>query len=76
MTSFEYLIVSLPTFGAAQTTQGHSEAVDVLNREGEAGWEAVGMSTLADASVAVLLKRPSTGGHESRRGRPGRPTTT
>jgi len=75
VTSFEYLIVSLPTFEAAKATQGHSASVDVLNREGAAGWEAVGMSTLADSSVAVLLKRRSGGEHESRRGPPSQPTT-
>ena len=57
MTGWEYLIVSLPAFEAAKYTQGESAAVDVLNREGAAGWEAVGMSTLTDSSVAVLMKR-------------------
>lgn len=75
MTGFEYLIVSLPTFEPARATQGHSASVELLNREGAAGWEAVGMSTLADSSVAVLLKRRSTDEHESRRGRPSLPTT-
>ena len=74
MTGFEYLIVSLPTFETAKTTQGRSASVDVLNHEGAAGWEAVGMSTLADSSVAVLLKRRSTNEHEAR-GQPTRPTT-
>ena len=74
MTGFEYLIVSLPTFEAARTTQGHSASVDLLNREGSAGWEAIGMSTLPDSSVAVLLKRRSNDEQESRRGRPSRPT--
>jgi len=73
MTTFEYLIVSLPTFEAANAAQGHSASVDLLNREGADGWEAVGMSTLADASVAVLLKRRSADEHESRRGRPAQP---
>jgi len=75
MTQFEYLIVSLPRFETAKTTQGHSASVDVLNREGAAGWEAVGMSTLADSSVAVLLKRPCSEEHEAPAGRPSRPTT-
>jgi hypothetical protein len=51
------LILSLPRFGSAKDTQGHSPAVDVLNREGLAGWEAVGMTVLDDGSVAVMLKR-------------------
>jgi len=72
MTSWEYLIMSLPAFEAAKVTQGHSAAVDVLNQEGRDGWEAVGMSVLGDGSVAVLLKRPTTAEHESRRGRPTR----
>lgn len=75
MTGWEYLIVALPAFEAAQATRGHSAAVDVLNREGAEGWEAIGMSTLADASVAVLLKRPTTHDHEASRGRPSRPGT-
>ena len=58
MTSWEYLIVSLPPFEAARSTQGHSPAVAMLDREGRAGWEAVSLSTLQDGSVAVLLKRP------------------
>ena len=74
MTRFEYLIVSLPTFEAAHATQGRSASVDILNDEGAVGWEAVGMTTLADSSVAVLLKRRSADEHESRRGRPLQPT--
>jgi hypothetical protein len=75
VTEWEYLIVSLPAFETAKATQGQSAAVDVLNREGASGWEAVGMSTLADSSVAVLLKRRTSDDHESRRGRPSRSTT-
>jgi hypothetical protein len=72
MTAWEYLIVSLPGFEPAKATQGQSASVDVLNREGGSGWEAVGMSTLADGSVAVLLKRPRAAEHSSRRGMPSR----
>ena len=75
MTTWEYLIVSLPAFEAARTTQGHSAAVDVLDREGANGWEAIGMTVLADGSVAVLMKRRTTDEHEARRGRPSRLTT-
>ncbi len=60
MSGWEYLIVSLPAFETAKHTQGHSAAVELLNQEGAAGWEAVGMSTIADARVAVLLKRRTT----------------
>ena len=74
MTGWEYLIVSLPAFEAAEHAQGQSAAVDVLNREGATGWEAVGMSTISDASVAVLLKRRTADEHDSQRGRPGRST--
>jgi len=74
MTTWEYLIVSLPAFETARGEKGHSPAVDTLNREGADGWEAVGMTTLPDLSTAVLLKRRSTDDHESRRGRPGRST--
>jgi hypothetical protein len=61
MTTWEYLIVSLPAFQAAKTDQGQSPSVEVLNREGAAGWEAVGTMVLPDGVVAVLLKRPMAG---------------
>lgn len=70
MTGWEYLIVSLPTFGAAKSRPGQSAAVDLLNRDGQDGWEAVGMNVLDDASVAVLLKRPTTDDHETHRSQP------
>ena len=66
MTGWEYLILSLPAFEKAKSIQGQSASVEMLNREGAAGWEAVGMTTLADASVAVLLKRRTTDDHDSR----------
>lgn len=72
MISWEYLIVALPAFESAKSTRGHSEAVAVLDREGAEGWEAIGMSTLADGSVAVFMKRRTTEEHEARRGRPSR----
>jgi hypothetical protein len=75
MNTWEYLIVALPAFENAHATKGHSPAVDTLNREGADGWEAVGMTTLPDLGIAVLLKRHSSVDHEARRGRPGRPTT-
>jgi hypothetical protein len=43
VTTWEYLIVSLPAFQTAKARQGQSAAVDVLDREGADGWEAVGM---------------------------------
>jgi hypothetical protein len=73
MTAWEYLIVSLPTFAPAKVAQGESPSVEMLNREGASGWDAVGMSTLADGTVAVLLKRPADGQHAARRGMPSRP---
>jgi hypothetical protein len=60
VTNWEYLIVALPTFGAASAVQGESASVGVLNEHGAVGWEAVGMTTLADGSVAALLKRSKT----------------
>ena len=60
MTVWEYLIVALPTFGAASAVRGESASVGVLNEHGTDGWEAVGLTTLADGSVAALLKRSST----------------
>jgi hypothetical protein len=58
MRTWEYLIIALPAFDAPAEHQGASASVTALNHEGRRGWEAVGMTTLADGSVAVLLKRP------------------
>ncbi len=62
MTTWEYLIISLPEFEPAKAAQGESASVTRLNREGAEGWEAVGMTALVDGSFAVLLKRPLAGG--------------
>jgi hypothetical protein len=62
MTRWEYLIISLPEFEPAKATQGESASVTRLNHDGVDGWEAVGMTALADGSYAVLLKRPVAGG--------------
>ena len=62
MIAWEYLIVSLPEFEPARVAQGESSAVLLLNREGDNGWEAVGMTPLRDGSFAVLLKRPVVAG--------------
>ena len=61
MRTWEYLIVALPPFNVPSGQQGASPAVTALNYEGRQGWEAVGMTSLADGSVAVLLKRPAEG---------------
>ncbi|GEM_PF-1023291 len=58
MTAWEYLVIALPRFEAPTAGQEPSAALQALNAEGELGWEAVGMTVLADESVAVLLKRP------------------
>lgn len=58
MTTWEYLIVALPSFKAPTHAPGSSAAIQVLNEEGGRGWEAVGMTTLAEGGTAVLLKRP------------------
>jgi hypothetical protein len=58
MTAWEYLIIALPRFEGSTAGREPSAAVQVLNAEGELGWEAVGMTVLADERVAVLLKRP------------------
>ena len=55
--TWEYMIVSLPTFEIGKAAPGDSASVTLLNREGANGWEAVGITVLRDASVAVLLKR-------------------
>jgi len=67
MIAWEYLIVSLPEFEPARAAQGESSAVMRLNREGDNGWEAVGMTPLRDASFAVLLKRPVVAGRPRER---------
>jgi hypothetical protein len=58
--AWEYSIVALPRFEAPTAVRSPvgSPAVALLNREGELGWEAVGMTALTDGTVAVLLKRP------------------
>jgi hypothetical protein len=58
MTTWEYLIVELPSLEAPTQAPGASAAVHALNNEGEQGWEAVGLTPLADGRIAVLLKRP------------------
>ncbi len=57
MRRWEYLIVALPQFEAPTNSPHPSLALQALNDEGLRGWEAVGMTVLADESVAVLLKR-------------------
>ena len=64
VSTWEYLIVALPAFKAATATQGQSDSVVALNREGADGWEAVGMTALGDGHVAVLMKRDA-GTHAS-----------
>ena len=59
MVVWEYLIVALPAFEAPTHTPGVSASVAVPNGEGNQGWEAAGVTSLADHSVAVLMKRPS-----------------
>ena len=63
MTTWEYSIVALPRFEKPTATRDAtgSPAVSLLNSEGAAGWEAVGMTALAGGAIAVLLKRPRTG---------------
>ena len=57
MVAWEYLIVALPAFEAPTHAPGVSASVAALNAEGNQGWEAVGMTSLADRTVAVLMKR-------------------
>lgn len=57
MATWEYLIVALPRFDAPTEGPEPSAAVQILNAEGALGWEAIGMTVLADGGVAVLLKR-------------------
>jgi len=60
MTTWEYLIIELPSLEAPTHAPGASLAVQALNNEGGQGWEAVGLTPLANARIAVLLKKPRT----------------
>jgi len=57
MSGWEYLIVALPELHAPVLHKGQSDAVVALNREGQLGWEAVGLLALDDGGHGVLLKR-------------------
>jgi hypothetical protein len=57
VSAWEYLVVALPEFKAPTAAQGESDSVTMLNKEGAEGWEAVGIATVGDGTVAVLLKR-------------------
>jgi hypothetical protein len=56
--SWEYHIISLPTFEPPTSSPAASPAVRTLNEEGTRGWEAVGLTAMLDGGVVVLLKRP------------------
>jgi hypothetical protein len=58
MVRWQYVIIALPQFQPPTTAPGGSAAVEALNREGQEGWEAVGMTVLDGGTIAVLLKRP------------------
>jgi hypothetical protein len=58
VTVWEYRVISLPRFEIPTSSTEPSAAVEVLNEQGARGWEAVGMTVLANGSVAVLLKKP------------------
>jgi hypothetical protein len=58
--TWEYLIIALPQFEPPTNVPGASAAVQRLNEEGQEGWEAIGMTTLSDSSIAVLCKRLAT----------------
>jgi len=58
VTTWEYIIISLAEFEPAKPSPGGSESVNVLNREGGNGWEAIGLTPLSDGGFAVLMKRP------------------
>jgi hypothetical protein len=55
---WEYLIVELPNFELPTHAPGASAAVQALNEEGERGWEAIGLTPMAEGKVVVLFKRP------------------
>ena len=59
MTSWEYIIVALPAFQEPTNAPGASAAVEILNRQGRMGWEAIGMTALGSGAVAVLCKKPT-----------------
>jgi hypothetical protein len=59
MTTWEYMILSLPPFAAPTRLPTSSPALQALDEVGAQGWEAVSMTVLASGEVAVLLKRPT-----------------
>jgi hypothetical protein len=61
MTTWEYMIISLPAFAAPTRLPTSSPASQALDEVGSQGWEAVAMTVLDAGAVAVLLKRPTGG---------------
>jgi len=60
MNAWEYRILSLPRFEDPTSSSEPSASVNMLNEQGAHGWEAVGMLLLANGSIAVLLKKPTS----------------
>ena len=58
MINWEYRLMSLASFDPPKPDQADSDAVTLLNGEGRQGWEAIGLTTVAQGECAVLMKRP------------------
>jgi len=58
MTNWEYRITSVASGDLSSTALPAAGAVGQLNAQGDQGWEAVGMTVLANSECAVLMKRP------------------
>lgn len=61
MTTWEYMIISLPPFAAPTRLPTSSLASQALDEVGGQGWEAVSMTVIDAGTVVVLLKRPTGG---------------
>lgn len=75
MSSWEHQIVRVPALDLATAGTGSRSGAEALDRASAVGWEAVVITTLEGAGIAVLMKRPVADGHEARRGRPSRAPT-
>ena len=53
MTLWEYLIVAVPELETPTVRKGESSAVAALNREGELGWEAFGLTRRSPGAASL-----------------------
>ena len=58
MNNWEYRVIPIAAAELSTSSEGAAAAVAHLNAHGGQGWEAVGLSTLANGECAILMKRP------------------